>query len=200
MRILIFFFSFILISGCESHKSYEIEEDKAIQDVINSYITHYIEEANRLPGHSRFDSAVLQRDLNHEKIQVYISDALIPISQMFEDDIWMASENYDDPALESEFSKLYRSDKFRKLNYREFNKNEINLTFPLVQCIDCDDNISEDQQYSLISLSRICFNEERDMGLVVIHYGVGYESSNMSGHFGPFLIKKQQDNWTIIPK
>ena len=200
MRILILVLTFFSILGCENQTSYELEEDKAIEDIINDYVTHYIGKTNRLPTQSRFDSALLQSDPIPENIQVYISDALIPISQLFEDNIWMTSENYQDSVLESEFSKLYNFSRLQKLHYREFDKKDLNLDAPLSQCVKCADEISADEQYSRISLSRICFNQQRDKGIVIINYGVGFESGIMGGHFGPFLIEKKQNKWTIIPK
>ena len=188
-----------MIAACDSQNSYIIEEDKAVEDVINSYITYYIEKANLLPTHDKFDSAVLQRDLNRQHIQVYISDALMPISQIFEDDEWMKNSHYENADLQSLFSQLYKSEEFKQLEYREFEKEKIRLVKPLNQCVECADKLSADEQYSRISLSRICFNENRDKGLVVIEYGIGYEHTKMSGYHGAFLIEKNKGKWEIIP-
>ncbi|WP_296618864.1 hypothetical protein [Marivirga sp.] len=200
MKKLSSLFFILLIIACDSSKSYNSEEEKAIEGVINSFITHYIEKKNRIPRHSKIDSALMQRGFKPEEIKVYISDALLPISQIFEDNKWMNSKVYQNEGLNAQFSDLYNSKTFYQLEYREFTKGKINLNTPLKQCYNCTDKITADEQYSMISFSRICFNEEKNMGLVVIHYGVGFEASSMSGHHGPFLIKKQNDSWSIIPK
>jgi hypothetical protein len=200
MRYLLSLILFTTLISCDNSKSYQIEEQKAIEDITNDYVSYYIERRNPLPRHDRFDSAVRQRGLDTTDIKVYVSDALLPISQVFEDNDWMRNAYYDDLELRDKFIKLHNSATFKDLKYREFNKEYLELNDPYKHCYDCKDRIESDEQYSMISFSRICFNQERDFGLVVIDYGFGYKESHMSGHHGPFLIKKDSSGWRFIPK
>ena len=135
MKLYILLFSGILLFGCNCYKN---EEFKAIEDITNDYLfRNNLNEILNPPPPPPPPPDCLVRVYNEAKIpnidsldlKVYISDALLPISQIKEDNEWMFTGNNYSIADSLLYQKILNSRMFRKLGYREFNKHKLSFRF-----------------------------------------------------------------------
>lgn len=198
MKLALFIISLIILTGCKS--SYESEEFIAINDFVNDYLKknplyHIL---NPTPFHLDEKTAKIP-NIDTLDLKVYISDALLPIAQIKEDNEWMFNDNYRNQDSVT-FYGIVNSKKFNELNYREFDKAKLKLIKPFRQFEKSQEKITADEEYTILNLSRVCFDEKKENGIIVVEYLKGFESGSMSGYYMPLLIKKKGNNWIYIPR
>ncbi|WP_457617673.1 hypothetical protein [Lutibacter sp.] len=178
----------LLIFSC--NRSYEREEIKVIIDFTNSYLKK--EHLQKLENYELICSE--NKKLDSFNLNIYISDYLLPISKIREDEKWMFDDNYSgkDSII---FRNILNSKKFNELTYREFDKNQIKLIEPYKQIIEykpLDD-------YIRIRFSRVCFDKKRENAIVLIEYNFHCDKFNVSGFERPYLLRKIKNKWNYIP-
>lgn len=197
-----------MLLGCSS---YEKEEFKAIEDITNDYLkkNHLKEILNPdlnppPPGCYSYDSSEYQEakapNIDSLDLKVYISDALMPIAQIKEDNEWMFRSNRYNKIDSIKYNEILNSNTFIKLKYREFNKRNIRFIKPYRYFDKYKESEVLLDTYSIFNFSRICFDSKRKYGIVVIDYKTGYENGTGSGYFMSYLIKKIEGKWTIIER
>ena len=132
--------------------------------------------------------------------RIYFSAALLPISQVKEDNEWMFKKEYLGTPDSAIFYGIVNSKRFEKLTYRKFDKSKIELVKPLKQFNHSRETISTDEEYTIFEFSRVCFDDQRKNGVMVVQYGKGYRSGSSSGFHRAFLIKKENGKWVYVPK
>jgi hypothetical protein len=191
---------FIFILFCSCKDNYEKEEFAAISDITNDYLERNILKAILEPRDLLEDMPMVKPNIDSLDLKVYISDALIPIAQVKQDNEWMFKGNYHETEDSTIFYGIVNSEKFGKLNYREFDKKEIRLIKPFRQFEKSQEKITSDESYSILNFSRICFDSKKENGVVVIEYLQGFTSGSMNGYHMALLIKKKNNKWTYIPR
>ncbi|TCN50016.1 hypothetical protein D0809_24020 [Flavobacterium circumlabens] len=177
-NIILIIFSFVFLN---CGRNYEIEEDKAINDIVNDYLKNSRES-----------------NINVGEKNVFISDALIPISQIKEDDELMFINNSFKPSDSIIFYQIVNSNTFKNLKYREFNKGNLQLDKPYKQSKKSDLKVTDENVLKIIKLSRICFDDNMENGVAVIEYMVGNEYTTENGYNGALLLKKVNNKWTYV--
>ena len=197
----------MLLGGC----SYEKEEFKAIKSITNEYLknNHLKEILNPdfnppPPGYYSYDSSEYQKprvpNIDSLDLKVYISDALLPIAQIKEDNEWMFRSNRYNKTDSIKYNEILISNTFKKLKYREFNKRNIEFIKPYRYFDRSKESMALVDIYSIFNFSRICFDSKREYGIIVIDYETGYENGTGSGYFMSYLIQKIDDKWTLIER
>ncbi|MBC7845320.1 MAG: hypothetical protein H7Y10_02370 [Flavobacterium sp.] len=185
----------ILLTSCND--AYEKEELKAIEDVANDYL-----KTNDLilnPTKFFDDQIINKPNIDTLDIQIYFSDALLPISQVKEDNEWMFIDNNFKKASDSiTFYSIVNSQKFKDLKFKEFEKSKLKLEKPYRQFKSSQTKFKSDEEYRILNFSRVCFDDKRENGIVVIEYLVGYESGTSSGYHNSLLITKKNGKWTYV--
>ena len=194
-KLLLIIFTLSFLTNCQSIDQYEQEESRALEDFANDFLTHYPKLA---PSGPNYDSST--DTMNDHKMKVYISDALLPIAQIKEDNEWMFDDNYFGTENSSIFREIVTSRKFDELEYREFDKEKIKLLQPFKQMPNSNTELKSGEQYSIISFSRVCFDEPKENGIVVIDYRIGSNVGTMGGYNMALLIKKENGKWRYIPR
>ena len=59
---------------------------------------------------------------------------------------------------------------FKNLKYSEINKSKIKLIKPYRQFEKSQIKVSADEEYKILKFSRVCFDEKRENGIVVVEY------------------------------
>lgn len=189
------------IIGCNLSNSHELEEDIAIQDITYDFVkSNIIFSANGLENNYEDLDTALKKGFNQDEILIYISDSLKSISKVFKDEMWTSEGIYHTEQLDTLFKSIYNSKTFNSLEFRKLDKSNIKFNSPLKNLQTEDEGLNKNQQYCRLSFSRICFNKERNLGLVIIHFGFGYKKNLMSGWYHPYLIKKENNEWKVIQK
>jgi hypothetical protein len=199
-KLIQIFFALFLIS-CNSN--YEREEFKAIEDITNDYLLkNHLKKIKEEPKVPNEIEEVFENSSKIDTLdmKVYLSDALLPISQIKEDNEWMFNDNYFGTKDSAIFHSIVNSKKFVDLKYREFEKNRIQFIKPYRQFVKSKEKLKENEEYSLLSFSRICFDEKRKNGVIVIEYRNGHKGFTSYGNHMAFLIKKINEKWKYIPR
>jgi len=185
----------LLFATC-TNGSYEIEEVLAIQDIANDFLQRNLltEEIMVLDG----EVIKITPFVDSLNSRVYFSDALLPISQVKEDNEWMFNNDYLGTPDSAIFYSIVNSKRFNKLTYREFDKSKIELVKPLMQFNKSQAKIKTDEEYTIFQFSRVCFDNKRENGILVIHYLRGFENGAMNGYHMALLIKKDNGKWAYI--
>ncbi|CAD0009750.1 hypothetical protein [Flavobacterium salmonis] len=194
-KIFVLFMFTILLTSCKD--DYEQEELKAIEDVANDYL----KTNDLLLNPTKFfdDQIIVRPNIDNLDIKVYFSDDLLPISQVKEDNEWMFTDNNFKKASDSiTFFSILNSQKFKDLKFREFAKSKLKLERPYTQFKSSQTKFTADEEYRVLNFSRVCFDDKRENGIVVIEYLVGYESGTSSGYHNSLLIKKKNGKWTYV--
>ena len=194
-KIFVLLMFTILLTSCKD--DYEQEELKAIEDVANDYL----KTNDLLLNPTKFfdDQIIVRPNIDTLDIKVYFSDALLPISQVKEDNEWMFTDNNFKKASDSiTFFSILNSQKFKDLKFREFAKSKLKLERPYTQFKLSQTKFTADEEYRVLNFSRVCFDDKRENGIVVIEYLVGYESGTSSGYHNSLLIKKKNGKWTYV--
>jgi hypothetical protein len=194
-KIFVLLMFTILLTSCKD--DYEQEELKAIEDVANDYL----KTNDLLLNPTKFfdDQIIVRPNIDTLDIKVYFSDALLPISQVKEDNEWMFTDNNFKKASDSiTFFSILNSQKFKDLKFREFAKSKLKLERPYTQFKSSQTKFTADEEYRVLNFSRVCFDDKRENGIVVIEYLVGYESGTSSGYHNSLLIKKKNGKWTYV--
>lgn len=180
--------------------SYEIAEDKAIQDFANDYLqkNHLNDILNPILLMGEKSPRVI--NLDSLDLKVYISDALIPISQIKKDNEWMFNDNYFGTKDSAIFYQIVKSSQFAELEYRVFDKAQLKLVKPYRQFEKSKEKIPADEKYIILYFSRICFDKNKENGVVVIDYRTAHEGSSAYGYNMALLIKKIGDKWTYVSR
>ncbi len=196
------FLNIILITMlfCSCNDNYEREEIVAITDITNDYLERNILKEILEPRDILSDKPLAKPNIDSLDLKAYISDALLPIAQIKQDNELMFNDNYFGTPDSAIFYRIVNSEKFKKLNYREFDKREIRLIKPFTQFEKSQEKITADESYSIFNFSRICFDSEKENGVIVIEYLQGFTSGSMSGYHMALLIKKKDNKWTYIPR
>lgn len=192
----------ILISliFCSCSDNYETDELKAITDITNDYLERNILKEILEPHDPFNDQPLTKPNIDSLDLKVYLSDALIPIAQVKEDNEWMFNDNYFGTPDSAIFYGIVNSDNFKKLDYRECDKREIRLIKPFRQFEKSQEKITTDESYTILNFSRVCFDSKKENGVVVIEYLQGFTSGSMNGYHMALLIKKKDNKWTYIPR
>jgi hypothetical protein len=194
-KIFVLLMFTILLTSCKD--DYEQEELKAIEDVANDYL----KTNDLLLNPTKFfdDQVIAKPNIDSLDIKVYFSDALLPISQVKEDNEWMFTDNDFKKASDSiSFFSILNSQTFKDLKFREFEKSKLKLKRPYTQFKSSQTKFTADEEYRVLNFSRVCFDDKRENGIVVIEYLVGFESGTSSGYHNSLLIKKKNGKWTYV--
>lgn len=194
-KIFVLLMFTILLTSCKD--DYEQEELKAIEDVANDYL----KTNDLLLNPTKFfdDQVIAKPNIDTLDIKVYFSDALLPISQVKEDNEWMFTDNDSKKASDSiTFFSILNSQTFKDLKFREFEKSKLKLERPYTQFKSSQTKFTADEEYRVLNFSRVCFDDKRENGIVVIEYLVGFENGTSSGYHNSLLIKKKNGKWTYV--
>ncbi len=194
-KIFVLLMFTILLTSCKD--DYEQEELKAIEDVANDYL----KTNDLLLNPKKFfdDQVIAKPNIDSLDIKVYFSDALLPISQVKEDNEWMFTDNDFKKVSDSiTFFSILNSQTFKDLKFREFEKSKLKLERPYTQFKSSQTKFTADEEYRVLNFSRVCFDDKRENGIVVIEYLVGFESGTSSGYHNSLLIKKKNGKWTYV--
>ena len=197
-KILIIITAGLFFATC-TNNSYEIEEAKAIQDIANNFLQRNLlteEEVVRLDG----EVIKFKPFIDSLNSRVYFSNALLPISQVKEDNEWMFNDNYFGTPDSAIFYGIINLKRFDELTYRKFDKSKIELIEPFKQFNKSQEKKIADEEYTIFEFSRVCFDDKRENGVLVINYLKGYESGKMNGYNMALLIKKENGKWVYIPR
>jgi len=170
----------------------------AIQDVLNEYLKREYLDKNSYPYRHFPKNLVEEIDIDTLDVKVYISDALIPISQIREDEGWMFDYIHFDQVNRKIFKEILSSEEFNKLEYREINKEDFKLNKPYQQVQKSQVLLEEEERYSILKFSRICFDKNKMNGIIVIDESLGKKGMNIQGYYRPLLIKKVDNQWTYL--
>ena len=195
MRPLVFIIVFFFVS-CSN--SYETEEFKAIEDISNDYLSR--NDLSKILNPPSLGDSAKPKTINIDSLdlKVYFSDALMPISQVKEDDEWMFVDNNFSESDSLIFYNIANSGKFKELSYKEFDKTKLKFVRPYRQYEKFPLKLKEDEEYAILKFSRVCFDDKKENGIVVLNYSKGFESGSMSGFQGALLIKKRDNKWIYI--
>jgi hypothetical protein len=185
--------------GLKDDTEYRELEFEALEDLTNQYLRQV--HLSHLKDYENMMSEINNEKppvFNFKDLPVYISDALVPIAQIEEDEKWMFEDRYKDNKNKQLFQKIINSKQFKTLFYREFNKSDMILDEPFKQVYETPPNLKKDQEYVILNFSRVCFDKKREKGVVVIHYTHGYDNGKNSGNHGVYMIEKKVDGWIYI--
>jgi hypothetical protein len=188
----------IMLYSCNDNS--EKEELEAITDITNDYLERNILKEMLEPRDILSDQPLAKPNIDSFDLKVYISDALLPIAQVKQDNEWMFNDNYFGTPDSAIFYGIVNSEEFKKLKYREIDKKEIRLIKPFIQFEKSQEKITADESYTILNFSRVCFDSKKENGVVVIEYLQGFTSGSMSGYHMALLIKKNGNKWTYIPR
>jgi hypothetical protein len=192
MKKIIILLISLTIFGCKN--SYEKEEFNAIQSILNNYLKlEYLENKPFAENDN-----IKSDKVYNTKIKVYISDALIPISQIKEDEYWMFTNNFRFAENKNAFNEIINSTKFKKLRYREIKKKQIELINPYEQSENSRVVLKNEEKYNILSFSRVCFDYQMENGIVVINESIGRKGGKIQGNHKVLLIKKVDGKWVYI--
>jgi hypothetical protein len=192
MKKIIILLISLTIFGCKN--SYEKEEFNAIQSILNNYLKlEYLENKPFAENDN-----IKSDKVYNTKIKVYISDALIPISQIKEDEYWMFTNNFRFAENKNAFNEIINSTKFKKLRYREIKKKQIELINPYEQSENSRVDLKNEEKYNILSFSRVCFDYQMENGIVVINESIGRKGGKIQGNHKVLLIKKVDGKWVYI--
>lgn len=203
MRITIFIFLFLLLVGSHDNRNEKMEL-QAILDIADDCLKIERLKQNQIITPPPPENDDIQIDLDsaikekQEIFKVFISDALLPISQVKEDNQSMFDKIYEDPFLDSIFNSIVVSKNFKRLKYREFEKSKLKLFKPYQQFSDRRKEVQNNEEYIILSFSRICFSQDYRYGVVVIDYQNGWPNCTGGGFHRPYLIEKKNNEWKII--
>jgi hypothetical protein len=185
-----------VIIGCNA--SYQEEEFNAIQDVLNEYLEREYLNKTLYPNRNFPDNSVERIDIDTLDLKVYLSDALMPVSQIREDEAGMFQYLHMDSENSKLFNEILNSELFNKLSYREVKKENFKLIKPYRQVDDSQVLLEEGEKYNILRFSRICFDKNKENGIVVIDEHIGQNGMKIQGYYMPLLIKKVGNKWTYI--
>ncbi|WP_075603794.1 hypothetical protein [Saccharicrinis aurantiacus] len=201
MRITYLLLLTLILFGCTDNRYLKIEV-AAIQDISNDYIKIKHRRKWLKPPPPSTDNDEIQIDFetseDQDEYKVFLSDALIPISQVKEDNQWMFDKLYETPKFDSIFNSITNSERFGKLGYKEYEKKNVTFNEPYQQFVDRKKEVGQYEEYLILGFSRVCFNEDYTYGLVVIDYKYGWPNGTGGGFHRPYLIKIENDKWKVI--
>lgn len=203
MRLTTLLLIFFTLVSCKN--SYENEELKAIEDITNEFLKENDLKIilNPPPGPDGKPSWVTNVD--SLDIKVVFSHKLVSINDHKKSNTWMFKNNSFTKSDSLIFYQIINSKLFEKLEKRSFNKNSLKLAKPYRQVEK--EEIELNEGFPNIKYSRICFDEKRQNGVVVIDFlnDVKTDDSSQiagtgSGFNGVLLIRKVNNKWVIINK
>lgn len=187
-----------MLCGCKDRS--DKEELDAITDIANDYLEKNVLKEILEPRDIYSDKPLEKLNIDSLDLKVYLSDALLPIAQVKQDNEWMFNDNYSGTPDSAIFYDIVNSEEFGKLTYREFDKKEIRLIKPFRQFEKSQEKVTTEESYSILNFSRVCFDIKKQNGVVVIEYLQGFTSGSMNGYHMALLIKKKNNKWTYIPR
>ncbi len=187
-----------MLCGCKDNS--DKDELDAITDIANDYLERNVLKEILEPHAIYSEKPLAKPNIDSLDLKVYISDALLPIAQVKQDNEWMFNDNYFGTSDSATFHGIVNSEQFKKLGYREFDKCKITLIKPFRQFEKSQGKIIADEEYTILNFSRVCFDSKRENGVVVIEYLQGFESGTMNGYHMALLIKKKNNKWAYIPR
>lgn len=195
MRYLIITLFLILFSSCNKHENIEF---KAIEDVLNEFLLkehlHKILNPINLPDEPK----IFKPNIDSIKFKVYISDALLPISQIKEDDESLFLDTLKSKINNQIFHDLIMTKEFVQLNYREFNKAKLILKKPYVEIYSIKNEVDIlKEEYVRFSFSRVCFDKKYKYGILFMNYFQGYNNGGMGQDY-VLLIRYDRQKWNIV--
>lgn len=184
MKYIICFFIILNFYGCMTRTDVELA---AIEDIANNYLIR-----KHLPNQDEFK-------LNSDSFiyKVYLSDGLLPISQIKKDNEWLFTDTFKTKRYDSIYHELINSEQFKKLNYREIDKSNISLKKPYHLIYSLKKELGTNEYYVKLIFSRVCFTNDFKYGLVYLDYVDGNENGS-TGQVNVHLIQKENDRWVIL--
>jgi hypothetical protein len=192
--LLILLFSTLII-GC---KNQEKDEFEAIEDVVNEFLAlkHLPKILN--PINFSDEPIVAKPNIDSIKFKIYISDALLPISQIKEDNEFLFLDTLKSKMNNKIFHDLLFSKGFEMLKYREFDKSKMRLNKPYIEIFSIIKDIDiAHEEYVRFSFSRVCFDKDKKYGILFMNYFQGYNNGGMGQDY-VLLIKFDNDKWNIV--
>ena len=199
-KIQILFIFIICLQSCNRNSEYEAEELKALEEVSSDFLFKKDFNIRMNPPELIVKGKITETIADSSAIRVFISDALLPINQEKEDNLWMFKDNNFSKTDSIMFYQISNSKKFKELGYREFDKQKINLKKPYIQSEYSEIKKYADKPYKILKFSRICFDINKENGIVVIEMLEGSEYGTMNGYNGAILIKKKNNRWHYVQK
>ncbi len=198
MKIKLIVFILIIIAFSSCNNSYKTEEETLIEDLTNDYLKR--NHLSRILNPIRFLDAdtVEKPNIDTLDLKVYISDALLPISQIKEDNEWMFDDNDLTTGDSVIFQEIINSQTFNRLEYREFKKSLIKLEKPYSQFDKRPNETRLLEEYTIFSFSRVCFDSDKQNAVVVIDFDKGFSNGTMSGYNMALLVKKENGLWKYV--
>jgi hypothetical protein len=199
-KIQILFILITCLQSCNRNTEYEAEELKALEEISSDFL--FKEDFNKRmnPPPIVLNGKITETIADSSAIRVFVSDALLPINQEKEDNLWMFKDNNFSKTDSINFYQISNSKKFKELDYREFDKQKINLKKPYIQAQYSEINKYADKPFKILKFSRICFDLNKKNGVVVIEMLEGSEYGTMNGYNGAILIKKENNRWHYVQK
>ena len=190
LQLIILFF----IIACNN--DYEKEELNVVNDIANEFLVkNHLNKVLKDPFEEIYERPLYVDTLD---LKIYLSDALLPISQIKEDNEWM----FENKGFEKEdsiiFYNLINSKKFKSLQYCEFEKNKVQFKKPYRQFEKSKEKLKENEEYSILNFSRVCLDEKKENGIVVIEYRNGKKGFTIYGSHRAYLIRKKNNKWEYI--
>lgn len=192
--LLILLFSTLII-GC---KNQDNDEFKAIEDVMNEFLT--IKHLPKILNPINFpdEPKVAKPNIDSIKFKIYISDALLPISQIKKDNEYLFLDTLKSKINNKIFHDLMASKGFKLLKYREFDKSKLNFKKPYVEIYSIKKDVDiEHEEYIKFSFSRVCFDKDKKYGILFMNYFQGYNNGGMGQDY-VMLIKYDKNKWNIV--
>lgn len=193
IRLIFYILSFCFLS---CNNSYETEESKAIEDISNDYLNRKDLSKTLNPPTLYDGKNIITITIDSLGFRIYFSDTLMSLSQVKQDAEHLFVGNNFNTSDSLIFYGLLNSEKFRELSYREFDKTKLKLIKPYIQLQRFPLNLKGG--YKTLKFSRVCFDEKKQNGIVVIDYSTVFESFPMTGFHEVLLIKKKNNKWTYI--
>ena len=202
MKKSLLIFNLLFIVSCSN--SYENEELRAIEGFASDFmVKNHLNKVLKQPFSSENEiEEFYERPLYVDtlNLKVYLSDTLLRISQVKEDNEWMFDNNIFEKKDSAIFYSLINSKKFKNLKYREFEKNKIQFKKPYRQFEKSKEKLKENEEYSLLSFSRVCLDDKRENGIVVLEYRNGNRGFTIYGSHRVYLLKKIDEKWEYVPR
>ena len=160
-RIILTFF---LISLISCNNNYEKEEFKALEDITNNYLLknhlNKMREKSQIFSENEIEE-IYEKPLNIDTLdlKVYLSDALLPISQVKEDNEWMFDDNYFGTKDSTIFHSIVNSRDFENLKYREFEKSKIQFIKPYRQFEKSNEKLKENEDENAVKTFKTSYTK-----------------------------------------
>ncbi|NQY31206.1 MAG: hypothetical protein HRT69_17280 [Flavobacteriaceae bacterium] len=130
--------------------------------------------------------------------KVFISDSLFSLIQRKNNAPWLFANNYKNTKYSDVYQKLITSTNFKTLDNKKIQPYSIILNSPYKLADKYKESTPIRINAISIYCSRICFDSDRNFGVVVLKHSMGINGVNYSGKESALLIMKDGESWTYI--